>query len=571
MQAASAAPPAVAPTRVARVAESVGRLLGRLDLLTARIRPWMVLVPLAALSVGVAAWVGSKAVHTGWLYYNGGDGTWYYTTAWSLAHGLIPVSSIGYGYPMLLAPFARLAGPNILAGLPYAIIFNVVVLGPIALLCIYGLAKALAGRRFAYVASALWVVAPVLAIPYFLLDYHRRYVGLQLPADLGLTTLGDFPSMVAILVAAYFAFRSLTSGDDLDAITAGLATGLALAVKPANAVFLPAPALALIVARQPRSLLVFGAGLVPSLVGLTVWKYRGLGHIPLLVGDQLAVADGPGKTAPVIASLDLHQYFHLSWHTLWLNFDGLREYTWSRRLIEWSVVAGLIGFFRRSIPGAVLVGTWLASFMLIKGTSVADVYGGSFFRYMAPAFPAAFLLVLALPFLVPIAGRRLAAHGDLGTWPVTRRSRRMVAGFVAFLAIAPLVPLLAFDQQQGASATTLTPNLLFMPANTFPLAASVKGRTVTLSWPPQSAGGSRVRYGIERLPSDPLRCTHPVGGSILCSLPLGGLGTTRKTTFTDRPPAGNWIYRIEVISSVPPPSTDLILVSQRAVVTVPSR
>ncbi len=223
----------------------------------------MVLVPLALLGYGVAAWVGSKAVHTGWLYYNGGDGTWYYTTAWMLGHGLIPITSIGYGYPMVLAPFARIAGPNMLAGLPYVIFFNVLVLGPIALVCMYGLAKAIAGRRFAYLASALWVIGPVIAIPYFLLKYHRPYVGLQLPADLGLTTLGDFPSMVCVLVSAYFAFRAITSGDDLDAVTAGLAAGLALAVKPANAAFLPAPALALLVARRPRALLVFAAASCP--------------------------------------------------------------------------------------------------------------------------------------------------------------------------------------------------------------------------------------------------------------------------------------------------------------------
>ena len=117
MSAASEAAPAP-PTRVARVAEAAGRLLGRLDLLTARIRPSMVLVPLAVLGYGVAAWVGSKAVHTGWLYYNSGDGTWYYTTAWMLGHGLIPVTAIGYGYPLVLAPFARIGGPNMLSRAP---------------------------------------------------------------------------------------------------------------------------------------------------------------------------------------------------------------------------------------------------------------------------------------------------------------------------------------------------------------------------------------------------------------------------------------------------------------------
>ena len=51
-------------------------------------------------------------------------------------------------------------------------------------------------------------------------------------------------------------------------------------------------------------------------------------------------------------------------------------------------------------------------------------------------------------------------------------------------------------------------------------------------------------------------------------MPQGGLGTTRKTTFTDRPPLGRWVYRVEVISSVPPPATDLILVSKPAFVLV---
>jgi hypothetical protein len=544
-------------------------MLGRLDVLTARIRPWMVLVPLAVLGYGVAAWIGSKAVHTGWLYYNGGDGTWYYTTAWMLGHGLIPISSIGYGYPLLIAPLARIGGPNILAGLPLVIFFNVIVLGPIALVCMYGLAKAIAGRRFAYVASALWVIAPVIAIPYFLLKYHRPYVGFQLPADLGLTTLGDFPSMVAVLVSAYFAVRALGSHDDLDAVTAGLAAGLALAIKPANAVFLPAPALALIVARRPRALLVFGGGLVPSLVCLSLWKYRGLGYLPLFHGHQLALADGPGKPQ-LVGGLDFAPYLHLSWGRLQQNLDGFREFTWSRRLVEWAVVAGLIGLFRRSVPVAVLIGTWLASYVLIKGSSVATFYGGSFFRYLAPAAPAAFLLVVSIPFLIPIAGRRFATFGDVVTWPVTRRSRKVAAGICAFLAIAPIVPLLAFSQQAGASVADYFVGSQLMPANVFPLHASVNGGSVTLSWPPQSSHGALVRYGVVRGADDPLVCARPPGGAESCGLsPDGLLARTHKTTFTDTPPPGQSTYRVEVISSVPTPSGDLILLSRPATVTVP--
>ena len=149
----------------------------------------MVLGPLTACSWLVMLFVGTRAVHNSSMSYHSGDGTWYSTTAWVLAHGRIPFSNIGYGYPFLLAPFARLAGSNMVAGLPYVIFFNAIVLTPIALLCIYGLTKAIGGRRFAYVASAIWVVLPLLAIPYFYVNYHRRYVG----PDAAVGTRSDGP------------------------------------------------------------------------------------------------------------------------------------------------------------------------------------------------------------------------------------------------------------------------------------------------------------------------------------------------------------------------------------------
>ena len=57
----------------------------------------------------------------------------------------------------------------------------------------------------------MWVVLPLAAIGYFLPDYHSRYVDVALPAALGLTELGDFPSLVCLLVAAYFGYRLLSS------------------------------------------------------------------------------------------------------------------------------------------------------------------------------------------------------------------------------------------------------------------------------------------------------------------------------------------------------------------------
>ena len=389
--------------------------------------------PLLVASWAVTAGVAHAAVHTGWLFHLGGDERWVYTTAWLLAHGLIPHAAVAYGYPLLLAPVAAIAGPSMLAGVRGAIVLDVAIGGTIALLCVYALAKAIAGRRYAYVVTALWVVAPVAVIPYFLRDYHRRYVGFQLPADLGLTTATAFPSMVALLVSAYFAFRALSGGEELDALTAGLAAGLALAVKTGNAAFLPAPLLALAIARRPRALVAFGLGLVPVLLCLGLWKLRSTGSF-----------------------VEWRNPTHFSWHLLQRNLDGFREFTWSRRMTEWAVVAGAIGLARRSVPAAVMVGGWLASFMLLRGASSADFYGGTFFRSLAPAFPAAFLLVMSLPLLIPVAGRRLAAAGDLRTWPRSPRSRRVVLGICAFLAIAPACRSSPSAASEGASAATTT-------------------------------------------------------------------------------------------------------------------
>jgi len=521
---------APAPSRVGRAAYAAGRALGRADVVTARIRPWMVLGPLLVASWVVVAGVAHAAVHTGWLFHLGGDERTTYTTAWSLAHGVIPLGTVRYGYALLLAPVAAAAGPSLLAGVRPAIVLNVAVGGTIALLCVYGLAKAVAGRRYAYVVTALWVVAPVAVLPYFLLDYHRRYLGFQLPADLGLTTASAFPSMVAVLVSGYFAFRALEGGDELDGLTSGLAAGLALAVQTGNAAFLPAPVLALAVARRPRALVAFAVGLAPALLCLGVWKLR--------AGESM---------------IDWRNPVHFSWQLFQHNLDGLREFTWSRRLTEWAVVAGAIGMARRSFPAAVLIGGWLASYLLLKGGSGADFYGGTFFRSLAPAFPAAFLLVMALPLLLPVAGGRLAAHGDLRTWPLAPRPRRVVLGICAFLAIAPIVPILAFGRQHGPSVVRTAGGSALVPAGTFGLASTVHGGTVDLAWKPRSFGGSRVVYGIVRSRS-------------ATRLPV--VARTRSTHYSESPPPGPWSYRVVVLSGTPPPANDEIEASRAATVRV---
>ena len=356
------------------------------------------------------------AQHNGWFYFHGGDATWYYTSAWVLGHGHIPQGSIGYGYSLLLAPIAQLAGPNILVGMPWIVVFNVVVLAPIALISVYGITCMIGGRSFGYLASLLWVVFPLAVIPYFSAGYHARYVDITLPPALGLTARGDFPSLVFLLVATYFGLRFLASRNDLDAIASGLAVGLAIAIKPSNALFLPAPVLALVVARRPRGLALLAVGMIPSLLGLAVWKYRGLGYLPVF-------SNGPGATlvgaVTISSSVHLHldQYLPFNWTQLSQNLDGFRRWTWSRFLIELVAVAGLVGLARRSLPAAALVGAWLASYLLIKGSSpVVNFADGTFLTHLIPAFPAYFLLAVSCS--APDPERRSA------TGPAGRKPRR---------------------------------------------------------------------------------------------------------------------------------------------------
>jgi hypothetical protein len=234
-----------------------------------RLPVWVVLaVVLLAQWLAIAV-LAAKAQHNGPVYYTGGDDTWYWTSAWVLAHLHVPQGVIGYGYPFLLAPLARLAGPTVVAGLPLVIALNLLVLWPVALLSVYGIAKTIAGRGYAYVVSFAWTAFPLVSIAYFYGRYHVRYVDQSLPPALGLVATGDFPSMVCLLVAAYFTLIAC-GGNRRAAILAGLAVGVAATVKPANLIFLPAPLLALAFARASCGSLVASKPDVRSADGAAV-------------------------------------------------------------------------------------------------------------------------------------------------------------------------------------------------------------------------------------------------------------------------------------------------------------
>src|SRR5207244_4385101 len=68
-----------------------------------RADPALLLAALALAQLAVAAWLAFSTSHNGWVWYSGGDATEYWTAQWSIAHGWIPQSVIGWGLPVFYA------------------------------------------------------------------------------------------------------------------------------------------------------------------------------------------------------------------------------------------------------------------------------------------------------------------------------------------------------------------------------------------------------------------------------------------------------------------------------------
>ena len=539
------------PERFARSASSVAT----------RIESWPGARVLAAL-IGIE-WCCVLAValvvrHNGWVYYQGGDQLWYYTLGWLLGQGELWQTQVGYGWPLILAPFSWFAGPNAVAALPAIVLFNVLVLLPAAMLALYGLAARIGGRLFGYWALALWIVVPFLGILYTNQGYHQRYTELTLPQALGLTAMADFPTMVATIVSLYFCARVVLGARPLllDAAAAGAAAGFAIGLKPATVFFLIGPALGFAARRYLVAAAAFVTALAPAVVTLAVWKERGLGYLPA-AGAHLTPrpVDGLAAGGPVLGlHLQLDRYFHtLSWSRLAENIDLLREHFWSGHFVIWLFLAGLVGVLRRSPRAFLLVGGASLPFAMAKGSYLqAGIEDASLFRLLMPCFPLFIVAIASLPLLVPTAPERLRAYA-----PRPLLGRRAQLGLVGLgLAVTAVVPLAAFaaaDPAAGGRHAIQPPGALTpIPADVdLGTTARTANGLVTLSWREQRPAGGSVFYRVWRAPQTPgngVTCS-PTRGAPLCTLTATDLGTTPRSTFTDRPPPGRWAYRVAVAAN----------------------
>ena len=537
-------------------------------------------VPRVLAGLVVAEWLAVLATarvvrHAGWIYYQGGDQLWYYTLGWLLGHGQLTQTQVGYGWSALLAPIARIAGPNLVSALPAIVLINVLVLMPAAMLALYGTAARIGGRLFGYWAVVLWILLPFVGVWYTDTGYHQKYTELLLPQAFGLTAMSDFPTTVATLVSIYFCVRVLWSERPalLDAVAAGVAAGAAIAIKPATALFLAGPVLAFAYRRRFELAGAMLAGLAPAVVALAVWKQRGLGQLPVLPhGAQHPTGHGLAAGAP-LAGLDFGKYYHqLNWSHLGNNIDLLREHFWSGRLIVWLVVAGVIGLARRSLTASLLVGGWFLAFALVKGSySGASIEDGSLFRIMMPSYPAFVLLLASVPLLLPRLPGKLRAFRPAFATPRARTRWSLVGATVLVSAVIPLAAFAAADTHGGLDPVTIGTTLMPVPANVdVGLTAAVHGRHVTLAWRTARPAGGPVFYRVWRGRVDGLTCP-PAPGARLCKLALPEVGVAKTGRFVDLAPRGHWVYRVAVAANWldDPHYGDDYVVSRPVSVTVP--
>ena len=496
----------------------------------------------------------------GWLTYQGGDQIWLVTSGWLLGQGTTAYALTSHGWPMLLAPLTWITGSSSVDLLPLTTILQVGVLAPIATLAVYDIGARLAGRLAGVWCAAAFAVAPFVAIPYFVQRYHDRWVDQFLPQALGLTQQADFPSVVAVLVAAALTVRALQAGAYREAVLAGTFAGVALALKPANALFLVGPTLAFLIARRWRQAGLFAASLAPALLALTLWKYRGLGEVPLFADGTTKLAAGLDDPAVASVTSWVDRTVRLDFDTWRENMSGLREFTWSARVLQFLPLAGAIAVARRSLPASGLLLGWLLGYVVVKGAAdVATVESGSYWRLIMPALPAFVLLSASIPLLVPTFIERLGPR--LAPRPGGRPGLRATGAVVAFLAVVPLGVILVSDPvyvvrdptTPGAYAIPeLVVNEIGVPADASIVSLDVRrvdgGNELTWS---DSTSRADTFYRVYR--SSPSRGFSEVvcerRGGDRCDLRMETLVTTREREFVDPSPPPDAVYRVGVAAN----------------------
>ena len=544
----SAAP--AAPSRLSQPLAALGRAT---DAATRHVVLALGVIVLVQIGATVALFFSVN--HNGWLTYQGGDQIWLVTSGWLLGKGAVGYALTSHGWPMLVAPLTWITGSSSVQLLPLTTILQVGVLGPIATLAVYDIGARLAGRLAGLWCACAFVAAPFVAIPYFVQRYHDSWVDQFLPQALGLTQQADFPSVVAVLVSAAFTVRALKAAAYREALLAGTFAGVALALKPANALYLAGPAVAFVLARRWSHVAIFAAALGPALFALTIWKAKGLGQVPLFAQEELRLAVGAAEPVVGSATSWFDRTVNLDFDVWKQNMSNLREFTWSARVLQWLPLAGALAVARRSVPAAGLLLVWLLGYVVVKGAAeVATIESGSYWRLIMPALPSFVLLSAAVPLLVPTAMRRLGPR--IAPLPARGPSWRATIAVVAVTGLVPIVWLAA----ASVSRVEARPDGVFVADEVIVAGIGVPSdpdvvdlavvRTPAgneLRWR-DSTTRAQTFYRVYRASSEKgftdLICETEGGQE--CHLRAETLVTTRELRYVDPDPPADAIYRVGV-------------------------
>ena len=229
--------------------------------------------------------------HAGWRFEQSRDALASVQGAFALADGDLPRQGPGLLWPIAMSPFASVADTldGVLVG---AVLLNVLVLAPLALVSVYWVAARIGGRLLGAWTVVLWVLGPWVLMLAGLERYDPVIRDRVLPLVLGLTAEPAFPAAVALVSSAALIATSLDRRSLGGAALAGLLAGAATAIEPHSLLFLGGAAGAYVASRRIPEAGAFALALVPAVLAVaavdrarrrrtrpTLLRPRGLGPV----------------------------------------------------------------------------------------------------------------------------------------------------------------------------------------------------------------------------------------------------------------------------------------------------
>jgi hypothetical protein len=279
-----------------------------------------------------------------------------------------------------------------------------------------------------------------------------------------------------------------------------------------------------------------------------------------------------------VLAIGLHSYFHPSWSFFTQQLDSIREHFWSVRVLEWLALAGTIGLLRRSRPAGLLFGGWFFSMVAVKWMSPGHgtIDDSDLLRQTISAIPAFLVILAGVVLLFPGLPQRLRRPAP-GAWG-TRRIRVASAaalgtlfcavpvGLAAALPVLSTSDTISYYTQNGVSLSAP-----FTVDSSWHPTVTRSGGTVQVRWRALSPLGGAMGYRVLRSPAaQPVVCDN-TGGGAQCRLNATVVTATKGTSFTDRPGAGSWTYRVAGVASWinDPTAGDVYVAGAPVDVTVP--